>query len=270
MSRDNDKYLKQLCFQVGSAACAICAEMVRLAGFVGELALATLDAVRHPRKVKWRTTFYYMDACGSDAVPIISLLGLLVGVILAFQAIVQLGRYGVESYVINLVGTVIVSELGPLITAIVLAGRSGSAFAAEIGVMKAGEELDAMVTMGLPTSRHLIIPKVLALLVVNPGLTIIANICGIVGGMLVVCSKLDFTLTEYYFKVIEVVQPLDLFQGLFKSLFFAIIIASVGCMKGFDSSRDAQGVGRAATSAVVTAIFLIILTDAALTALFSV
>ena len=264
------KQIKQLCAQVGTASCLVCSEAVNFAKFTGDMTLAFADAIRHPGKIKWRTTTYYMDICGSNAVPIISLLGLLVGVILAFQAIVQLGRYGVESYVVNLVGTVIVTELGPLITAIVLAGRSGSAFAAEIGSMKAAEEIDAMITMGFDPNRFLIVPKVIAMLIITPGLTIFSDVCGIIGGLLIVCTKLNFSVAEYYFKTIEVVKPIDLFQGLFKSLFFAVIIASIGCLKGFDATKDAQGVGRAATSAVVTAIFLIIIADAILTSLFSI
>ncbi|QSH42038.1 ABC transporter permease [Lentisphaerota bacterium ZTH] len=260
----------QLFQQVGDAACKICTEALNFIKFSGEMLGAFADAVRHPRKIHFKNTLYYMDICGSDAVPIVSLLGTLIGVILAFQAFVQLGRYGVQNYVVNLIGTVIVTELGPLMTAVVLAGRSGSAFAAEIGTMKASEEIDALVTFGMLPSRVLIVPKVLAMIVVLPCLTVLANIFGIIGGMLIVCSLLDLTVTEYYFKVVEVVKPLDLTQGLVKSFFFALIIAAIGCMKGFEADRDAQGVGRAATSSVVTAIFLIIIADAVLTSLFSI
>jgi len=266
----HEKQLSQLFLQVGNGICIVCREAKVMLAFTGELLQALTDAVRNPRKIKWQTTFYYMDKSGSDAVPIISLLGFLVGVILAFQAIVQLSRYGVESYVVNLVGTVIVTELSPLITAIVLAGRSGSAFAAEIGTMKATEEIDAMVTMGFDPPRYLVVPKVLAMLVIMPCLTIFSDICGILGGMVITCSKLDLSATEYYFKTLEVIQPVDLVQGLFKSLFFAIIIAAVGCMKGLDAGKDAQGVGKASTSAVISAIFMIIVADAIITAAFSI
>lgn len=266
----HEKQLSQLFLQVGNGICIVCREAKVMLAFTGELLQALTDAVRNPRKIKWQTTFYYMDKSGSDAVPIISLLGFLVGVILAFQAIVQLSRYGVESYVVNLVGTVIVTELSPLITAIVLAGRSGSAFAAEIGTMKATEEIDAMVTMGFDPPRYLVVPKVLAMLVIMPCLTIFSDICGILGGMVITCSKLDLSATEYYFKTLEVIQSVDLVQGLFKSLFFAIIIAAVGCMKGLDAGKDAQGVGKASTSAVISAIFMIIVADAIITAAFSI
>jgi phospholipid/cholesterol/gamma-HCH transport system permease protein len=168
-----------------------------------------------------------------------------------------------------LVGSVIVTELAPLITAIVLAGRSGSAFAAEIGTMKANEEIDAMITLGFVPARYLIIPKVLALLVIMPFLTIFSDICGIIGGMIIACSKLDITYIEYYSKTLDIIKPVDIIQGLSKSVVFAFIVAAVGCMKGMEAERDAQGVGKASTSAVICAIFFIILADAVITSLFS-
>jgi phospholipid/cholesterol/gamma-HCH transport system permease protein len=228
-----------------------------------------MHSLRHPSQIKWRTAFYYMDSCGADAMPIIGLLGLLIGVILAFQAIVQLSRFGVDSFVVNLVGTIISTELAPLVTAVVLAGRTGSSFASELGLMKSREELDAMTTLGFDVGRFELIPKVLALIFVMPGLTIISDVCGIVGGMIIVCSMLDTSIAEYLGKTFEVIQPIDLAQGLVKSVVFAGIVASVGCWKGLSAERDAQGVGKATTSSVVTSIFLIVVTDAAMTAIFS-
>ncbi len=261
--------LVALCRDVGDNTVKIGREALNAAGFSVELAGSIFKAIRHPRRANWRNLFYSMDQCGSDAMPIIALLGTLIGVILAFQAIVQLGRYGVDNYVVNLVGSVIVTELAPLVTAVVLAGRSGSAFAAELGTMKTDEELDAITTLGLDLGQMLLFPKVAAMLLVAPLLTIIADFCGIAGGLFVVCAKLDFTLVEYYYKTVEVIQPMDLFQGILKSFFFGFIVAAIGCLKGLEAERDAQGVGRATTSAVVTAIFLIVLTDALLTAIFS-
>ncbi len=261
--------MAELCEQVGDAAVGIFREVVHFIHFLADIFRMTFDAIRHPGKVKYRTVAYYMDSCGSDAMPIVALLGTLIGVILAFQAIVQLNRFGVQSYVVNLVGTVITNELAPLVTAVVLAGRSGSAFAAELGTMKSSEELDAMITMGFDPGRFLIFPKCLAMILILPGLTIIADICGIIGGMLIVCTQLNLTVAEYYNATLEVVKPIDLSQGLLKSLFFGLIVASIGCMKGMEAERDAQGVGRSATSAVVTAIFLIVVADALLTAMFA-
>lgn len=237
--------------------------------FLGELGAALAYAARNPRKVKWRETFYYMDVSGSDALPIIALLGFLVGIILAFQAVVQLQRFGVDSFVVDLVGVTIIRELGPLMVAIVVAGRSGSAFASEIGTMKVSEEIDAMVTMGFVPSRFVIVPKVLALITVMPLLTIFADIAGVAGGMAVAYFKLDISLRESYYRTLDVVNPIGITQGLIKSIIFAIIISTIGCMRGFQSKNDAQGVGRASTSAVVSGIFLIIIADALITALFS-
>ncbi len=261
--------LVELCDELGSGVLRLGRGVLNAAGFAWELGCVVAVAVRHPRRVRWSSVFYYLDSCGGEAVPIVALLGALIGVILAFQAIVQLGRYGVEAYVVDLVGTVMVTELAPLVTAVVLAGRSGSAFAAELGTMKADEELDAIVTLGLDPGRFLLFPKVAALLLAMPLLTIISDCCGVLGGMVVVCSSLDETVLEYYFRTVEVIRPLDLFQGICKSVFFGYIVAATGCFKGLEAERDAQGVGRATTSAVVTAIFLIVVTDALLTMGFS-
>lgn len=261
--------LRDMCEDIANGTIICVRETWSYILFLCELSGMTLEALRNPRKIKYRTVSYYMDSCGSDAMPIIALLGTLIGVILSFQAIVQLNRFGVQSFVVNLVGTVITNELAPLVTAIVLAGRSGSAFAAELGTMKSNEELDAMVTMGLDTGRFLVFPKFLAMVLVLPGLTIIADICGIIGGMLVVCTQLNMSMAEYYNATINVVRPIDLSQGLIKSLIFGVIVASIGCLKGLNAQRDAQGVGRSATSAVVTAIFLIVVADALLTVAFA-
>lgn len=260
---------RDLCEQTGDAGYRMLCEGISIIRFFFRLCRMVKDSIAHPDKIKVSRVAFYLDNNGSDAVPIISMLGLLIGVILAFQAITQLGRYGVQNYVVSLVGTVIVNELAPLVTAVVLAGRSGSAFAAELGTMKTNEELDAMVTMGFDTGRFLILPKVLALLLALPGLTIIADICGIIGGMLVVCSHLNISIAEYVNSALQVIKPIDLTQGLFKSFVFGFIVAAIGCHKGIASGRDAQGVGRAATGAVVTSIFLIVLADALLTAAFA-
>jgi phospholipid/cholesterol/gamma-HCH transport system permease protein len=225
-------------------------------------------AILNPTKVKWRQVAFYSDVSGSDATPIVSLLGFLIGVILAFQAIIQLGRFGVQNYVINLVGTVIVTELAPLVTAVVLAGRTGSAFAAELSAMKSEEELDALTTLGINQEKFLILPKLLAMLIVTPFLTIISDICGILGGMTIVTSMLNISITEYLNKTFEVIQFSDLSQGICKGFFFGAIVSTVGCMKGLNSRSNAQGIGQATTSAVVISIFLIVVTDAIITACF--
>lgn len=254
---------------IGDASLTFAKDCYSVMGFTGELIFALGYAIRHPHKIRWRETLYYMDSGGSNAVPIITLMGFLIGVILAFQAIVQLKSFGVDSIVIDLVAVTIVKELGPLVVAVILAGRSGSAFAAEIGTMKVSEEVDAMITMGFIPSRFIIVPKVLATIAVLPLLTIFADIAGIIGGMTIAYSQLEISVQESYYRTLEVLRPNALMQGLVKSIIFALIISAIGCMRGFDAKNDAQGVGRATTSAVVSAIFIIIIADALVTALFT-
>ncbi|MDD3155241.1 MAG: ABC transporter permease [Victivallaceae bacterium] len=263
------KILSQWSEQAGDAVLSHIATGRQFCTYTGMALESIWAGFRAPHRVKWNSIGIYVADCGTGAMPIIALLGFLIGVILAFQAIIQLGRYGVESYVVNLVGTVIVTELAPLVTAVVLAGRSGSAFAAEIGTMKASEELDAMQTMGFDFGRFLLLPKLVAMMLVMPGLTILCDVAGVLGGMSIVCSQLAISIPEYLSRSCEVIRPLDLTQGLIKSFVFALIVALVGCMKGFTADRDAQGVGRATTGAVVMAIFLVVISDAFLTACFS-
>ena len=262
--------LRQLCLQIADGSISFIESICQYISFMRLVSHSALWILRHPSRIRWNLVTFYMDSCGSDATPIISLLGLLIGVILAFQAIVQLGRFGVQSYVVNLVGTVIVTELAPLVTAVVLAGRTGSSFAAELSSMKSDEELDALVTLGIDTGEYMLLPKFIALILVLPCLTIIADICGIVGGMAIVCSMLDVSISEYVNKCIEVIHVVDLTQGLTKSCFFGFIVATIGCMKGMYAERNAQGVGSSTTSAVVSAIFLIVVMDAVITALFGI
>ncbi len=264
----NENTSRSIFQALGDGACTFWDDSCSMVGFMGELVSAIGSAIRHPRRVKWRETFYYMDVSGSDALPIICLMGFLIGLILAFQAVMQLQRFGIDEYVVDLVGVTIVRELGPLMVAVIIAGRSGSAFAAEIGTMKVSEEIDAMVTMGLVPSRFVIIPKVLAMLIIMPLLTIFADIAGVIGGMSVTYFDLGISIAQAYYRTIEVITPMGLTQGIVKSLVFAVIISAIGCMRGFQAKSDAQSVGRAATSAVVSAVFLIVVADAVVTAIF--
>lgn len=260
--------LRELCLQIADSSINISRTVHQFCSFLRWSLHSLVNVLFHPRKIRWNLVTFYMDSCGSDATPIISMLGFLIGVILAFQAIVQLGRFGVQNYVVNLVGTVIVTELTPLVTAVVLAGRTGSSFAAELSSMKNDEEIDALITLGIDPGEYLLLPKFFAMILVLPCLTIISDICGIAGGMAIVCSMLKVSVSEYISKCLEVIHVIDLTQGLIKSCFFGFIVSSVGCMKGFYSERNTHGVGKSTTSAVVSAIFLIVVTDAILTAVF--
>lgn len=238
-------------------------------GFIGEFFASICNAIIKPFKIRWRETFYYMDMCGADALPIVSMICFLMGLILAFQGAVQLAKVGTDIYLADGVGLSIVKELGPLMVAMIATGRAGSAFAAEIGTMKVGEEVNAMTTMGFVPSRFLFVPKLIAMVVSMPILTIFGDMVGILGGMVVGYFKLGIPIVAYTNRTLIVITPTHLAESLSKSIVFSIIITVVGCIRGFESDNDAQGVGRSATSAVVTSIFIIIIADSLLTYFFT-
>jgi phospholipid/cholesterol/gamma-HCH transport system permease protein len=191
----------------------------------------------------------------------VGLISFLLGLIMAFMSSVQLRQFGANIYVASLVSLAMVRELGPIMTAIIVAGRSGSAFAAEIGTMKISEEIDALFTMGFDPTRFLVVPKMVATVIVVPFLTLFSNLCAIAGGLVVGVTMLDLTANAYITQTTKTLSLFDFFWGLFKSGVFAFLITSVGCLRGFQVSGGAASVGRATTSAVVTSIFLIILSD---------
>ena len=246
---------------LGEAAIKFADDVKKITGFAGELLLSLCYLIRHPRKLDLKEVLFYMDKSGANAVPIVVMVCFLMGLILAFQGIMQMGRFGLEIFVADLVALAIVRELGPLMVAIICIGRAGSAYAAELGTMKVSEEIDAMSTMGLKPERFLVWPKILALFGAMPFLVIIGNISGIIGGVIIGVSMSDLSLTEYCNRTIASLIPANIVESLLKSLVFAVIIAAVGCFRGFESDRDAKGVGNATTSSVVTGIFLVILAD---------
>jgi len=254
--------------RVGRAAIAFAADARELTSFIGEVILGLADALRHPRQVRWRETWSYMHRTGVGALPIVSLISFLMGLITAFQAAVQLRQFGADIYIADLVGLSITRELGPLMTAIIAAGRSGAAFAAEIGTMKVSEEIDALTTMGLDRTRFLVTPKVLALLAMLPCLTLYADLVGILGGLTVATVGFDLPAIVYVRQTAHAVSAWDVFSGVIKSVVFALLIAGVGCLRGFQARTGAESVGRITTSAIVAGIFLIIVADAIFTVLF--
>jgi phospholipid/cholesterol/gamma-HCH transport system permease protein len=203
-----------------------------------------------------------------DGLPIVGLISLLLGLILAFMSSLQLKQFGANIYVASLLAIAIVKELGPIMTAILVAGRSGSAFAAEIGTMMVNEEVDALSTMGFTPVQFLAVPKVLAAMIVVPLLTIYADIFGIMGGVIVGVLGLDLTVYTYLKETQRSLTLLDITTSLIKSGVFAVLIAGIGCQRGFQVRGGAEAVGSATTSAVVAAIFLIIVTDSAFALVF--
>jgi phospholipid/cholesterol/gamma-HCH transport system permease protein len=254
--------------RIGGETIKLLSDFRELIVFTGELILGLRDAARRPQHMRWRETWLYMERTGVDAVPIVALISFLMGLITAFQAAVQLTQFGADIYIANLVGLSIVRELGPLMTAIIAAGRSGAAFAAEIGTMKVSEEIDALTTMGLDRTRFLVTPKVVALLLMLPCLTLFADLVGILGGLTVATFGLDLPVQVYVRQSRIALSTWDVFSGIIKSIAFAILIAGVGCLRGFQARGGAESVGRVTTSAIVAGIFLIIVTDAIFTVVF--
>jgi phospholipid/cholesterol/gamma-HCH transport system permease protein len=199
-----------------------------------------------------------MQNTGVDALPIVGLISFLMGLIMAFMSSVQLQQFGANIYVASLVSLAMTRELGPIMTAIIVAGRSGSAFAAEIGTMKINEEVDALFTMGFDPTRFLVTPKIIASVIVVPLLTIFSDVSAIIGGLVVGVFTLDLTANAYIAQTMKTLTLFDVLLGFFKSAVFALLIAWIGCLRGFRVQGGAASVGQATTSAVVSGIFLII------------
>lgn len=246
--------------EIGQAVFEICKDIYTLISFVGEMAAALVSAACHPRRVRWMDTLVIAQAVGVRALPIVALIGFLMGLIMAFQAAIPLGRFGAQVYVANLIGLSILREMGPLMTAIVVAGRSGSAFAAELGTMKVREEIDALLTMGLDPVRFLVVTRVIAAVVMTPLLTIFADAVGLLGGA-VVLRSLGYSWITFYHQVQSAVRYGSLVGGLAKSFVFGILVAGIGTQRGLETGTGARAVGESATSAVVSGIILIVIAD---------
>jgi len=217
---------------------------------------------------RWHASARQMVVVGFNAVPIVSLISCFIGVIVALQGAYSLRSFGALNYVVNMVAVIITRELGPLLTAIIVIGRSGSSFAAEIGTMKVGEEVDALETMGLNPVRFLVVPRYVAMLVMLPCLTIAADTAGILGGALFAKVSLGWSLRNYLLRTVDALVMRDIVTGLIKSLVFAVIITKIGCYEGFSVQGGAEGVGRSTTASVVKAIFSVIAADMIFTAIF--
>jgi len=254
--------------EIGEASFALYKDTIRILIFIGEILDALFHAIWNPRLVRWDDVLFYVKRSGVDGLPILSLLSLLMGLIIAFMSSLQLKQFGANIYVASLVGIAIIRELGPMMTAIIVAGRSGSAFAAEIGTMKVNEEVDALVTMGFDPTQFLAVPKVLAAIIVVPVLTLYADFFGIAGGLLVGITGLDLTIHTYIQQTVKSVTLFDFLTSLIKSVVFAALISGISCQRGLQVRGGAEAVGTATTSAVVSSIFLIIVADSAFAIMF--
>jgi phospholipid/cholesterol/gamma-HCH transport system permease protein len=230
--------------------------------FLGETAVTFGRSLLRPQSIRWRALLRVVELDGVRALPITGLLTFLVGIVIAYQGAEQLRKFGTNIFIVDLVGISLVREIAPLIVAILIAGRSGSAYAAEIGTMKVTEELDAVRTLGISPIELLVLPRASALVIALPLLTVYADVLGVFGGMLIATSQLNVSFTEFLARFEEAVAVRHFLIGLAKAPFFAIIIALVGCYQGFQIRGGVDDVGRHTTIAVVQSIFLVIVFDA--------
>jgi phospholipid/cholesterol/gamma-HCH transport system permease protein len=246
--------------EIGRAALILGRDMRMQIAFIGETSAALWYAFTHPHRIRWKDVWYTCEQVGVNALPIVALISFLLGIILAFESAVPMRQFGAEIFVADLVGLSILRELGPLMTAILLAGRSGAAFAAEIGTMKVNEELNALTTMGLDPVRFLVVTRIIAALLMLPLLCIFADLVGILGGALTMLS-FNIPIGAFLHEVDSLVDVKDLLAGLAKAPVFAILIAGIGCLRGLQTQTGASAVGISATRAVVSAIILLVVVD---------
>ena len=255
---------------LGRSSAAVAEESWALLSFVGETALTFGRALLRPSRLRWRPVLHNVRSAGLDALPIVGLLSFLLGIVVAYQGAEQLRRYGANIFVADLVGVSMLREFAPLITAIIVAGRSGSAYAAQIGTMAVTEEIDALRTLGVAPLELLVLPKVIALVIALPLLTVFADVLGVLGGMLMAQLQLGVSPVEFIARFEKAVSLSSYLVGLAKAPVFAGIIALVGCFQGLRTRGGADSVGLHTTRSVVQAIFLVIVADAAFSVAFSV
>jgi phospholipid/cholesterol/gamma-HCH transport system permease protein len=254
--------------EVGVSGLSIGAMVVDMLRFAGEVTLVLLSIVRRPRLLRVRDTVSAMARHGTDAVPVVGLIGFLMGLIIAFQTYDTMEKYGAKLQVADVVSVSIVRELGPLMTAIILAGRSGAAFAAEIGTMKVTQELDALRTFGIDPVRFLVVPRMLATVIVTPMLSLYASLLGVVGGFMFLGRK-GIPLTQYLIEVRDALTLGGFMQGLAKAAVFALLVSGIGCLSGMRTEQGPGAVGMSTTRAVVAGIVAIVIADSVLGGFFS-
>ena len=254
---------------LGRSAEAGLKQGIAMLGFIGEYTVALGGSIAHPSRIRWRPIFFNIRSAGFDALPIVGLLSFLLGVVVAYQGAGQLRQYGANIFVADLVGLSMLREFAPLMTAIIIAGRSGSAYAAQIGTMAVTEEIDAMRTIGIAPLELLVLPKLIALIVVLPLLTVFADVLGVLGGMIMARAQLGVGFSEFGERFVKAVSVTAYLIGICKAPVFAVIIATVGCFQGFRTKGGADSVGRQTTLSVVQSTFLVIVADALFSVAFS-
>ncbi|MBV8651686.1 MAG: MlaE family lipid ABC transporter permease subunit [Alphaproteobacteria bacterium] len=255
---------------VGNSAVAAFKDLKTLLSFIGEVALAVVQLLRGKARYRQSDFLETVKQCGADALPIVSIISLLVGLIFAFVGAVQLRQFGAQIYVANLVAVAMAREMAAVMTGIVLAGRTGAAFAAQIGAMQGNEEIDALTTLGVSPIEFLVLPRMLALVLMTPLLCVYGIILGMIGGWLVGVGMLNLSSISYLQQTQGAVTLADFGVGIVKAAVFGVLVAVAGCLNGMQSGRTAASVGNAATTAVVSGILYIIITDALFTVTLNV
>ena len=256
--------------RLGLAAEAASKRAVGILAFLGEVVSCLPRLFRGAARFRRTDFFLILQECGWQALPIVSLISFLVGVILAYVGAIQLRQFGAQVYVADLVGIATTREMGAMMAGIIMAGRTGAAFAAQLGTMQVNEEIDALRTLGIPPVEFLVLPRMLALATMMPLLTIYADLMGVLGGAAVGLGMLDIGPMEYYLRTTSAVTLHDIIAGLIKGSIFGVLVAIAGCLRGMECGRSSAAVGWAATSAVVTGIVSIIVSDAVLTVIFDI
>lgn len=251
--------------RIGRTAIHLADQSREVATFTGEILLALLGLLSGKVLFKTRDFFYFVQACGAESLPIVSLIAILVGVILSFVGAVQLQMFGAQIYVANLVGLGMVLEMGALMSGVIIAGRIGASYAAQLGTMQVNEEIDALRTMGISPVGFLVLPRMLALMLMMPLLCVYADIMGILGGSIIGVTMLDLSLIEFLEQARKTIQLGQFGQGILKASVFGVLIGYAGCLRGMQCGRSALAVGEATTSAVVTSIVLIVVSDSFIT-----
>jgi len=255
--------------QVGQAMVAVLLQARDMVAFFGAVVVALLRSIRQPGRIRLVSFISHLEQVGLNALPIVGLMAFLIGIVLAYQGVDQLRRFGAEVFMVNLVGVSVLREMGIVLTAVVIAGRSGSAFTAQIGTMQVNEEVDAMRTLGLDPLDVLVLPRILALMVALPLLTFFADVAAILGGALMASVLIDMSLPSFLNQLRQAVTLTTFWIGIGKAPVFAFLIAMVGCFEGLRVQGSAESVGRLTTQSVVEAIFLVVVFDALFSVMFS-
>lgn len=262
------RFLKPLS-DIGKISVAFVLDMTAFLAFVGENFVNLRYSLMHPRTIRFGAIVKNIEEAGVRAIPIVAMTSFLIGMVIAYQGAVQLEKFGANIFIVDMIGLSVTRELAPLITAIVVAGRTGSSYTAQLGVMKITEEIDAMHTMGFDPHRFLVLPRIIALMIALPLMIFFADIVGILAGMFISHLHLHLSYAEFLHRLQTVLEVKHVWIGICKGPFFAWLIAAVGCFRGFQVSKNTDSIGRYTTISVVNAIFLVIACDALFSVLFT-